>query len=408
MKTFKYKAKDSIGNINEGMIEAYDAVEAAARIRSQYDIVTEIKEIKTAEGEGGGGLLSMEIGGKKLNGKAFTLMCSQFATILKAGIPIARAVKLIAEKTADKTLKAMLLKVAKDVEAGRTLSSSFEEHGGDILPATFSETLRAGEESGDISSAFESIYKHFDKQTTLNDKVRSAMMYPMFVMLVAVVVVIVLMVYVVPKFTAIFDDLGGEMPMMTKILIAISTFVQKTWIGFVLIILLIVIGIKMYGRSEQGAMKLAQIKLNLPVLGNIESLNAASLFANTMATMIGAGLPMTKSVYITGKVMTNAYIADKVSQMIVRIEEGRTVVDAMREADCLPDILTDMVGVGEETGEMKQTLDTVALYYDNELEVAITEAVGIIEPAALLFVAAVAGFIVLAIYMSMFGMYSAM
>ena len=335
-------------------------------------------------------------------------MCSQFATILKAGIPIARAVHLISDKTADKTLKKILDKVAADVEAGRALSSSFEEHGGKILPATFCETLRAGEESGGLSNSFESIYKHFDKQTTLNDKVRSAMLYPAFVLMVAVVVVIVLMVKVVPRFTSIFHDLGGEMPFLTRLLISISTFVQKTWIGFVLIAALLAFLLIMYNRTEKGARNLAKFRLGLPVLGNIESLNAASLFANTMATMIGAGLPLTKSVYITSRVMTNAFIQEKVSRMVSRIEEGRTIVDAMREADCLPEILTDMVGVGEETGEMKVTLDTVAQYYDNELEVAVTDAVAMIEPAALVFVAAVAGFIVLAIYMSMFEMYNVM
>ena len=405
MQTYKYKARDSVGNIVEGVVEAYDSLEAASRIRAQYAFVQEIREIKSHRA---GSILSMEIGGSRLNGKAFTLMCSQFATILKAGIPIARAVHLISDKTADKTLKTILDKVGADVEAGRTLSASFEEHGGKILPPTFCETLRAGEESGGLANSFESIYRHFDKQTTLNDKVRSAMLYPLFVLLVAVVVVIVLMVRVVPRFTSIFEDLGSEMPFLTRLLIAISGFVQKTWIGFALIVALVVVLLTIYGRSEKGAIRLSKLKLSVPVFGNIESLNAASLFANTMATMIGAGLPMTKSVYITSRVMTNAFIGNKVNHMVSRIEEGRTVVDAMREADCLPEILTDMVGVGEETGEMKVTLDTVAQYYDNELEVAVTDAVAMIEPAALVFVAAVAGFIVLAIYMSMFEMYNVM
>ncbi|MBO6215738.1 MAG: type II secretion system F family protein, partial [Lachnospiraceae bacterium] len=164
----------------------------------------------------------------------------------------------------------------------------------------------------------------------------------------------------------------------------------------------------MYNRTETGRLKLARLQLQLPILGNIAELNAASLYANTMATMIGSGLPMTKSVAITAKVMSNAYIANKVEGMVGRIEEGRTVVDSMRETEILPDILCDMVGVGEETGELKSTLDTVALYYDNELEVAIDKAISTLEPAMLIFIAGIAGFIVIAIYMSMFSMYDLM
>ena len=155
-------------------------------------------------------------------------------------------------------------------------------------------------------------------------------------------------------------------------------------------------------------MNIAKLQLKLPVLGNIAELNAASLFANTMATMIGSGLPMTKSVSITANVMDNALIRDRVSHMVTRIEEGKTVVDAMREAECLPDILTDMVGVGEETGELKSTLDTVALYYDTELEMAVAKAIALLEPLTLVVLAGVAGFIVIAIYMAMFGMYNGM
>ena len=164
----------------------------------------------------------------------------------------------------------------------------------------------------------------------------------------------------------------------------------------------------LYKRNPKGAMNLAKLQLKLPVLGNITELNAASLFANTMATMIGAGLPMTKAVALTGQVMSNQVFRDKVLKMVGRIEEGRTVVDSMREIEEMPDILTDMVGVGEETGEMKHTLDVVSQYYDTELEQAVTKAIAMLEPALLIFIAVVAGFIVIAIYMAMFTMYEGM
>ena len=406
MVTFKYTALTRSGQQVKGIIEAFDELEATAKIRSQYDTVISLKE--TAGLAGLAKFLNVDIGGEKLNPKAFTLMCNQFATILTAGIPIARAVHLVADKTGDKVIRKALYLVADDVEAGRTLSSSFEEHGAGWLPPTFVETIRAGEEAGDVASAFDSIYRHFDKQTKMNDKVRGAMMYPMFVMVIAVVVVIVLMVKVVPAFTAIFEDLGGQMPLLTRILIGMSNFIRGTFVYFLVLVAALVIAYTLFKATDTGKMVLSRIQLKLPVLGNIAQLNAASLYANTMATMIGAGLPMTKSVAITSSVMPNYLYRMKIEGMVERIEEGRTVVDSMRETEIMPDILTDMVGVGEETGEMKATLDTVALYYDSELELAVTRAVAMLEPALLCFIAVVAGFIVIAIYMSMFEMYSAM
>lgn len=408
MNSYKYTAIGTGGQEVTGLIEAIDELEATAKIRNQYNVVVSIKEINGQSSIKLPGFLSAEIGSAKLNSKAFTLMCSQFATILTAGIPIARAVRLIGDKTTDKFLKKLLKQVAEDVESGRSLSASFDDHGGSVLPPTFCETIRAGEEAGDLASAFESVFRHFDKQTKMGQKVKSAMAYPMFVLVIAVVVVIVLMVKVVPTFTSMFDEMGGELPFMTQLLISMSNFVRDTFLYFIIIVIALYIGFVFYKKTPKGAINLAKIQLKLPVLGNIAELNSASLFANTMATMIQAGLPMTKAVEITSKVMTNELIKQQTASMVTRIEEGRTVVDSMKEANCYPDILTDMVGVGEETGEMKHTLDTVAKYYDNELEQAIAKAISMLEPGILVFLAVVAGFIVISIYMAMFSMYSYM
>ncbi len=406
METFKYTAQNETGQTISGVVEAFDKIEATAKIRNTYGTVISMQE--TQDLSGVQAMLSADIGGAKLNSKAFTLMCNQFSTILQAGIPVARAVELVADKTTDKTIKKTLLAVADDVEAGRTISSSFEEHGKKWLPPTFVETIRAGEESGNLANSFESIYRHFDKQTKMTDKVRGAMMYPIFVLFIAITVVIVLMVKVVPTFTSIFTDIGGQMPFMTKLLISMSEFVRDTFVYFLLIVAALLVAYSLFKTTEKGKMILSKIQLALPVFGNITQLNAASLFANTMATMISSGLPMTKAVAITASVMPNYLYQTKIAGMVDRIEEGRTVVDSMRETGIMPDILTDMVGVGEETGEMKTTLDTVALYYDSELELAINRAVGMLEPALLCFIAVIAGFIVIAIYTSMFEMYNAM
>lgn len=404
MITYKYTAISKSGEKVSGVVEGFNELDAVDRIKQTCDIVLKMTEVRERKE----GLLSMEIGGSKLNSKAFTVMCSQFAIILRAGVPIARTVHLIAAKTTDKPLKKMLLKVAEDVEAGRTIASSFAEHGSKLLPTTFVETIRAGEESGNVDKSFDTMYRHYDKQTKMKGKVKSALAYPIFVLFIAVVVVIVLMVAVVPTFTSIFESYGSELPLITRILIAISNFFRKytLWMALAGIILFLIY--KIYGNTENGRLNFAQISLKIPVLGNISQLNAASQFANTMTTMLGAGLPMTRAISITAKVLDNYYISHEIGKLTGRLEEGRSLGDSMRESGCMPDILVDMVAVGEETGEMESTLDTIALYYDAELEMAINSALAKLEPTVLVVLAGVAGFIVIAIYVAMFEMYSLM
>ena len=403
MVTFKYQAVSKGGEKVSGVVEAYNELDAVERIKETCNIVIKLTEVSEKSG-----LLNMEIGKPKLNSKAFTVMCSQFAIILRAGIPIARTVHLIAEKTSDKNLKKMLKQVAEDVEAGRSISSSFQERGEKLLPPIFIETIRAGEESGSLDKSFETMYTHYDKQTKMRGKVKSALAYPVFVLIVAVVVVIVLMAKVVPTFTAIFDSYGAELPLMTRMLIAISNFFKNYWLIMLAIIAIVIITYKLMSNTEGGRMKLAQWGLKIPVFGNINVLSAASQFANSMATLLGAGLPMVKCVGITAKVLDNYHISTEVGKIANKLEEGHGLGDSVRESGVMPDILTDMTAVGEETGELEQTLHTVAGYYDTELEMAINAALAKMEPMLLVGLGAIAGFIVIAIYIAMFDMYNAM
>ena len=385
-------------------MEGFDELDAVDHIKQTCSIVLKLKEIDPDKP----GLLNMEIGDSKLNSKAFTVMCSQFSIILRAGIPIARTVHLIADKTTDKPLKKMLMKIAKDVEAGRSLAASFAEHGGKLLPTTFIETIRAGEESGNLDRSFDTMYRHYDKQTKMRGKVRGALSYPIFVLIIAVAVVVVLMVKVVPTFTSIFESYGSELPAITRLLIGISNFFRKYTIWMAAFFALLFIVYKLYGNTEKGRLNLARIQLRLPVLGNIAQLNAASQFANTMTTMLASGLSMTKAISITAGVLDNYYVGNEIGRLTGRLEEGQTLGISMRDSGCMPDILVDMVAVGEETGEMEKTLDTIALYYDAELDMAIAAALAKLEPTVLIFLAVVAGFIVIAIYMSIFQMYAIM
>lgn len=406
MAAYKYTAVSKDGKRVSGVIEAFNELDAASKIKESYSIVLQISEAQAKSKAAS--FLSMDLGGNKLDDKAFMLMCRQFSVILKAGVPIRRTVELIAEKMTDKTLKRILENVASDVDGGRSLAASFADRGKKLFPITFLETIRAGEEAGSLDNAFDSVSEHYAKQSKMKGKVRGALIYPAFVLVVAIVVVIVLMVKVVPTFTAIFDDYDAELPALTQVLIGMSDFFKNYWMVLVGIGAVLVLAYKLYNKTEQGRLNLAKLQLKLPVLGNIGVLNGASQFANTMAMMMQAGLPMTKAVTITSRVLDNYFISQEVGKITARLEEGHTLGHSLREANCLPDILVDMTAVGEDSGELEQTLTMTADYYDTELEQATAAALAKLEPTVLVFLAGFAGFIVLAIYMAMFGMYSAM
>ena len=404
MTTYKFTALSRSGQKVSGVMEGMNELDAVARIKQEYDIVLKLTEVK-GKGEG---LLNVEFGGNKLDAKAFTVMCSQFAIILKAGIPIARTMQLVADKTTNKPLKKMLKEVSEDVEGGRSVAASFQDRGGGLLPPTFVETIRSGEESGNLDHAFESMYISYDKVVKMRAKVRGALAYPLFVLGVAVVVVMVLMIKVVPTFTAIFDSLGGELPLMAQMLIGMSNFFRNNILIMVAVAAALIIAYKIYGNTEDGRLRLGRMALKVPMLGNISTLNAASQFANTMCIMLSAGLPVTRALTITAKTLDNYYVSQEVGKLTGKLEQGSGLGPSMREQDILPDILVDMVAVGEETGELEQTLRTIGDYYDAELQVAINAAMAKLEPTLLCVLAVIVGFIVIAIYGSMFGMYSLM
>lgn len=405
MQTYKYTAISKGGERVSGVVEGFNEMDAASRIRDNCKIIL---KLETEDEKKSMGILNMDIGGKRLDPKAFTVMCSQFAIILQSGVPIARAVELIEEKMTDKHLKHLLRQVKEDVEGGRSLSDSFEENGSDFLPPTFTETIRAGEESGNVARAFETMHDHFDKEGKMKTKIKSALAYPIFVLVIAVIVVIVIMVKVVPTFTEVFAAGEGEMPVMMQMLIGISNFFSK----YILIIIAVIAGIfiayKIYSNTETGRLKTAQLALKIPMFGNIARLNSARQFANSMATMLGAGLPVIKALSITARVISNYYISTEVGKLAGKIEEGKTLGDSMRDANIMPDILTDMTAVGESTGEMEGTLRTIGEYYDTETENAIAALIRKIEPTMLIVIGVIGGFIVIATYGSMFSMYNSM
>ena len=400
MSTYSYKAISRSGAEISGVIKAADAGEASIKINDSIGTVTSLTEVREKSG------LMTEINPpKKLKDKELSLVCKQFSIILTAGLPIVRTVELVAGQTENEKLKELLEAVAEDITEGHSLAASFALRG-EELPATFIETIRAGEESGSLESAFAKLSAYFEKRGKTRDKVKSALAYPVFVLVIAAVVIAIIMIYAVPTFTDVFLELGIDLPLPTKALIGFSNFMTKYFIFIAILVVAIAVGLRVYGKSEEGAINLAEFKLKLPIIGRIELMNAASQFANTFSTMLSAGMPVTRSLSVTGNSMTNAFLGQSVKHVTEGIEAGHSVGDCLRRENTMPDLLVEMTAVGESSGSLENTLGVIAEYYDNEVDVATTRAVSLLEPSIIVVLAIFVFWILLAVYVPMFSMYS--
>lgn len=399
MKNYKYKAISNEGKHVKGTIEAYDEYDAANRIKQNHKAIVKLEEEKTKSAKIN---LNDPV---SISEKSLSLICRQFAILLKSGLPASRTVEAIAAQCSDKYLKRVLQESAEDIKAGIQLSNSLENHS-KLLPPTFIETIRAGEESGTLDKSFEKLSLYFEKSYKLKGKVRGAMIYPAFLAVLAIVVIIIVINVAVPTIAEIIVGGGGDIPGPTKVLMATYYFFQESGIYVLVAILAMIIAYKVWTRTEDGKLKSAQLALKLPVLGNINFMNAASQFAGTMTTLLSSGLPQTKALAITGKVMDNYAAGQSVIQCISGIEEGKQLGTVLRYSQYLPSLLTEMTSVGEESGSLEETLETIGQYYDSEVEQSTSKALAMLEPIITIFMGVIIGFIVIALYMPMFTMYN--
>ncbi|MBP3868024.1 MAG: type II secretion system F family protein [Solobacterium sp.] len=402
MVTYKYSAMSPDGAKVNGVIEAIDEFAAVERIKATCPVVLSISEVKSADENS---ILNMEIGSNKVDPKSLSVMCSQFATILSAGVDVASCMEMIGNQTEDKKLKKMLLNSAKDVAQGNSIAASMEKNCPG-LPVTFIETVRAGELSGTLEDSFATLQTYFERNYQLKQKVKSALSYPMFVVVVAVIVVIVVMVKVVPTLTQVFGDLGGELPFITVLLINISKFFTKAWPIILLVAIVGFLAFKFYTNTEKGKIWWGKTLLSMPVMGKINTFSGSADFASTMSALLSAGLPVTNALEVTSKVLDNYVLGTETNKLAQKVQTGVKLGDAMRNSGVFPQTLTEMTAIGENTGELEKTLKTVGNYYSQEADYAMSAAISKLEPTLLVFLAAFAGFIVLAIYMPMFTMYN--
>ncbi len=399
MKTFNYMARSSSGKKVEGVAEANSREEVISQLRSEGLILEKLAEVNVTNRE-----LDLRIGGNKAKEKSLAIMCNQFSILMRAGLPITRTLELIANQTDDKTLAQILKDAGDDVAAGYGLASSLEKNGNG-LPTTFIESVRAGEESGALEAVFARLSNYYEKTSRTKAQVKSALVYPTFVIVLAVVVVAIVMIFAVPMLTETFATMGVELPWPTRAMIACSNFwIHYWWLVFGLIAVAF-IAVKLGKKNEAFRLKWSQLGILLPVIGRVNLMNAASQYAGTMSVMMAAGLPIVRAVGVTARSMDNYYMGQSLAKSLPDLESGRSLAASLATENTLPELAIEMTAVGEQTGSLESTLNVVSDYYDNEVENATSAAISILEPAIIVFLAGFVLILLLAVYLPMFAIY---
>ena len=398
MANFKYTAISSSGEEIDGVINAHDKNDAIIQLKADHAAVTSIKEVDEMPS------FMAKMFSAKVKEKDLALVSEQFAIILKAGLPILKTIQLVANQVEEKNMKKLLSEVYEDVKGGSTLAKAFEDRG-DELPATFIETIRAGEESGKLDVAFERMTTYLNKKVETNNKVITALTYPVFVIIVAIAVIIIIMVFAVPTFTSSFAEMGQDLPLATRILINVSDFFSK-WIWLIILLgLVFAIIFLIWKKGDKGHYEWDRIKLRIPILGRLNIMNAASEYSNTLATMLGSGLPAVKALSTTGKTLSNFYIGQDILTSCADVENGNTIASSLRNNTELPELAVEMTAIGEESGALEHNLSAIAEYYDREVLNETNRAISLLEPIIICILAVIVFVILLAVYLPMFSLY---
>lgn len=345
--------------------------------------------------------------GGKIPPKKLALISSQLAITLQAGLPLVASLALAAENQSDRHLKQLLNAVADDVREGQPLSRAFR-HRAPQLPPSFLETIRAGEASGQLDTAFRQLRDYYETSAAISSKVRSAMAYPALLSVVAVVVVVVILLYAVPVFESSFAKLGSRLPLPTRILISISDFLNAHSLLLVGSCAVAAMALILFCKTQPGRRLWDWFALTLPGFGKVNRMHSAAQFAATLGAMYSAGLSLPESARVCADAVGNVLIGEEIRIARQGVLEGQPLSQGLQRSKYLPRLLLEMTAVGEETGKLEETLAVVAAYYSREVDAAVKTALALLEPCLTLLLALIVVFILLAVYLPLFSMYGFM
>lgn len=397
MTTFAYTALEPSGKRKTGFIDAPTKEAAIATVAADGKYVLEIKE--QAEG---GQKSALSFGkSKKVNRGDIALFSRRMADLADAGLPLDRVLQVVAEQSESETLQEIALDALDQVRRGSPVSEALARHP-KIFPEVFTQTLRAGEASGQFAEVASKLAEFQEKEVTRRSQIISALIYPAVLTATAVFVVLALVFFVLPRLAPVFADLGSDLPVTTSMLLGASAFLTKNGLFILGGVIAIYFGYKAWVATPAGALVRDRAIFRLPAVGPVTRKATVSRFARVLGTLVYGGVPILEALRIAGLASGNR--AFQVSSEIVEqeVREGRPIADAMRDAGDFPPVLTHMVAIGEETGDLPKMLGRVSESLDFEVDNGMRRLVALVEPMIVLVMAAFVGFVVLSVVLPIF------
>ncbi len=401
MASYGYVAVNTAGKTIKGSLDAASPEKAKAELKQQGLTVVECREQSLMNRE-----LNFEIGGYPTP-RELSVFCRQFVSMTKSGVPIISALKMLYEQTENKQLKMALEGVRVSVEKGETLARSMAGYP-KVFPSLLINMVEAGESSGSLDIAFERMASQFEKSAKTTALVKKAMIYPIIVCIVAIAVVIVMLVVVIPSYTEMFEDLGTELPGITKAVVACSDFIMNYWMILVPLVIAAIIALKIFSETDMGKHIFHAIQLKIPAVKNLIVKQSSSQMARTMSTLLAAGVPLGEAVEIVANTMENVYFKEAMENCFGEITIGQPFSYALEETNLFPPMVYHMTRIGEESGTTEEMLTKLADYYDEEVEMAVQSLMAAMEPMIIVVLAAIVLVLVGACMAPMLTMYQAL
>jgi type IV pilus assembly protein PilC len=401
MAKFSYTAVDKTGKQATGTIDANDQTEAIAQIRQLGLYPQRLDESKATDTEKADKPKLKKKSGK-VKTKILTIFTRQLATLIDAGLPLLRSLNTLAKQERNPVMRNTMATLAESVEGGSTFSEALAQHPG-VFNKLYVNMVKAGELGGVLEIVLTRLAEFQEKSQKIKGKVVSAMVYPIVVLFIAMVILSFLLVFIVPKFQQIFADAlpGQPLPEITLFVIGASHILISKWYLVLGTIAAIVIGYKVFASTTVGAIILDRLVLRLPIFGDLMSKTSISRFSRTLGTLISSGVPILQALNITRDTAGNHVVASAISKIHDSVKEGESVVGPMEASGVFPPMVTSMVQVGEETGQLPDMLVKVADVYEGEVDNVVTSLTSILEPIMIVFLAVIVGTIVVALFMPM-------
>ncbi len=397
MPSYAYSAINAQGIELKGEVQATDVSAARDALRQNGLLAQWVKENAAGAESTGRRLLK-----PKVKQKSLQVFSRQFATMIEAGLSVVTALVILEDQTDDKALKSVIDDVREQVESGALLSEGMARHP-DVFSNLYVSMVEAGEAAGVLDIVLDRVALQIEKEMKIKRRVKGAMVYPLVVMTFAFLVLTGMLMFLVPVFVKIFDDLGGELPSLTKLVLHMSNLLRGYWFIIFPVIGLAIWGFLKYKKSESGRKKWDTIKLRIPMqIGSVVRKIAMARFSRTLSTLLGSGVDIMKALEITAQTSGNWVVEEATMRARLRVQEGAPIAAPIIESAVFPPMVGQMMRIGEETGELEKMLSKVADFYEDEVDAAIQTLTSIIEPLMMIGVGMMVGVIIIAMYLPMF------